>query len=109
MKQSLRVTTFLLAASLALANNSRLSRELQNMDPSATVNVIVQFRQAPTETQEQKVRARGGSKKAALALLNAGLYTIPASGANDLSDDPDVTYISRTGPCARRWTIRIRR
>jgi serine protease AprX len=98
----------LLAASAAFADNSKISPvwghhsrvadELKSLDQNATVDVIVQFKHAPTEEHHRSVRDRGGMHKADLHLIKGALYSIPASAIESLADDSEVDYISPDRP-----------
>src|SRR3954453_11498885 len=73
----------------------KLSRDLDTSNPAALVDVIVQFTSTPTENHHNKVRSRGGQIKTDLSeIIRGSHYTIPAARLADLSDDPDVAYIS---------------
>src|SRR5689334_20269545 len=73
----------------------KLSRDLDTSNPEALVDVIVQFTSTPTENQHNKVRSRGGNLKTDLSdIIRGSHYTIPAARLGDLSDDPEVAYIS---------------
>ena len=85
-------------AGAAFAGNGRLAKELESLDPASNVDVIVQFKQAPTEAHHQKVRARGGLHKRSLDLVKGSLYSVPAGRLKELADDPDVVSISPDRP-----------
>ena len=86
------VVVFALIA-IAAAKNNKLSPELQNPRGKA-VNVIIQFQQAPTATQHQKVTNKGGHLKQELSTVKGAAYWLPVKGLKDLANDPDVVYIS---------------
>ena len=50
----------LLTVSLCLAKHPKIASDLDNVDPAATVDVIVQFKQTPTAAHHQKVRDKRG-------------------------------------------------
>jgi serine protease AprX len=75
-------------------SKSKFSSELQNVDPQANVDVIVQFDQAPTDAHHQKVLSRGGQLRQTLNLVKAGAYRMPASAIADLANEPSVVHIS---------------
>ena len=79
---------------LAPAYAGKLSKDLQNVSSGSTVDVIVQFKQAPTEAHHQKITSRGGQLKTALGIVKGGHYSIAAGKLAELADDPDVSYIS---------------
>ena len=84
-------------AAAPASHPEKLSRELQGLtpvDPSSSVDVIVQYKHAPTEAQHQKVRDRGGVVKSKLDAIQGGAYTISAGTLADLTNDPEVSYVS---------------
>lgn len=91
-KISLLLLGCLVTATLALAKHPKVSRDLDEADTSASVDVIVQFHQVPSEIQHQKVRDRGGNFKKDLALVKAGAYSLPPNKLSDLANDPNVDY-----------------
>ena len=90
----LTLCTVILSASLAFAGSPKMAKDLEGKRPSDQVNVIVQFRQAPTAKHHQKVLNRGGKLKQELGLVKSGAYSLPASALAGLAADPDVAYIS---------------
>ena len=80
--------------SQASAGSSKIARDLQNRDPNSTVDVIVQYNNAPTEKHHQKVRDQGGSYKGGLDAVKGALYSLPAAAIQRLADDPDVAYLA---------------
>jgi len=63
---------------------------LQNQD----VDVIVQFKNVPSDGQHQRVLAHGGKLKHSLDIIRAAHYSVPANQLQSLSEDPDVTFIA---------------
>lgn len=53
----------------------KISNDLLNVDPASEVNVIIQWKHAPSQTEEDKVLNRGGhsGQKLALPLGRVGL------------------------------------
>jgi len=90
----LMVCALLLSASLAFAQERKMSKDLDGKNPSDQVDVIVQFTHAPTAKHHKKVVDRGGKFKQEHALIKGGSYSLPASALADLAADPDVAYIS---------------
>ncbi len=90
----LMLCAVILSASLAFAGSPKISKDLQGKRPSDQVNVIIQFKQAPTAKHHQKVLNRGGRLKQELRLVNGGAYSLPASALAGLAADPDVAYIA---------------
>jgi serine protease AprX len=87
-----------LSTTLAFAANPKLAHDMDNLDQASTVNVIVQFKEAPTAVQHKKVTDRGGTLRSELGFVKAGSYRIPVSELNDLASEPDVVYISPDRP-----------
>src|SRR5438128_3349293 len=89
----------LLAAGLSFADGkkNKLSKELDALKgghDGATVDVIIQFKQAPTGAHHQKVRNKGGVLKTKLDFIKGAHYTVPVESLDSLANDPDVAYIS---------------
>jgi len=96
-KRFLMLCTVILSASLAFAGSPKMSKDLEG-NAFDQVDVIVQFKQAPTARHHQKVLSRGGTLRHELGLVKSGAYTMPASALTDLAADPDVAYISPDRP-----------
>jgi len=95
MKSKVSLLLVVLAlAGVAAAHKSKLAHELQNKTGSDAVNVIVQFRAAPTAADEQAVTRHHGKHNGDLSLLHAMLVSLPANEADRLSDEPAVKFIS---------------
>src|SRR4029077_11617108 len=60
----------------------------------ATVDVIIQFVQVPTDAHHKKVQNKGGVLKTKLDFIKGAHYSVPAEALDALADDPDVAYIS---------------
>src|SRR6266849_1530934 len=88
----------LLAAGLSLADGKhKLSRDLDALKGShngASVDVIIQFNQTPTDAHHQKVQNKGGVLKTKLDFIKGAHYSVPVESLDSLADDPDVVYIS---------------
>src|SRR2546427_6521829 len=96
---ALLVLIMLLVAGLCLAdgNKSKLSKDLDALKGShtgATVDVIIQFNQTPTDAHHQKVQNKGGVLKTKLDFIKGAHYSVPVESLDALADDPDVAYIS---------------
>jgi serine protease AprX len=89
-----RITVLIFTASMAFARQPKISKELENLDPSSTADVIVQFTQTPTNRHHQKVLSRGGVFKNSLHLIKGGAYSVPARSIWLLASDPEVVHIS---------------
>src|SRR5580658_3861837 len=89
-------------AATARAGDERLSPELKSsssinhaIDHAArALEVIVQYRVAPTEAHHQRVRNLGGNLISRMDYIKAGHYTVPASAVKTLAGDPDIAYIT---------------
>jgi serine protease AprX len=79
---------------LAQAPEVKISPELRNLESQAQVDVIVQYRQTPTETNHRRVLARGGELKHDLPIIRGAHYSIPSSELESLAQDPNVESIS---------------
>lgn len=88
----------LAAVSLSAADHTKHSRDLENLNPDAAVDVIVQYTQAPTARHHMKVTARGGVFRANLGAVSGAVYRMPASQIETLASDPEVSYISPDRP-----------
>src|SRR5260370_13676038 len=86
----------LLTAGLCLADGkNKLSKDLDALKGSgASVDVIIQFNQIPTDAQHQKVQNKGGVLKTKLDFIKGAHYSVPVGSLDALADDPDVVYIS---------------
>ena len=90
---------FILVTSFCLADSSKLAKELRSRNDSSRVNVIIQYRTAPSSTDFTKVSATGGALQRDLrGTLRGAAFSIPASALGRLSDDPNVVYISPDRP-----------
>ena len=85
--------------------NPKLSPDLQSVDPSSNVRVIVQYGPAPQNVSLlgavlnavaplTNILKLGGVVTLLSDILNAVVCTLPASGLEALANDPSVTYIS---------------
>src|SRR5260370_12850105 len=92
----------LLAAGLSLADGKgKLSKDLDALKGSnngATVDVIIQFNQTPTDAHHQRVQSVGGVLKTKLDFINGAHYSVPVEALDALAADPDVAYISPDRP-----------
>jgi serine protease AprX len=94
---------FVLATGLSLADSKKhkLSHDLDAIKgghDGATVDVIIQFTQTPTDAHHQKVRSKGGALKRKLDLIKGAHYSVPTAALDALADDPDIAYISPNRP-----------
>jgi len=72
----------------------KIAPELNRLDTRSTVEVIVQFREVPSERHHESVRGHGGTLRKTLEIVNAGHYSLPARALRALANDPEVAYIS---------------
>src|SRR5258705_1981956 len=89
----------MLVAGLCLADGKKhkLSKDLDAVKGGhngATVDVIIQFNQTPTDAHHQKVQNKGGVLKTKLDVIKGAHYSVPTGSLEDLEKDPDVAYIS---------------
>src|SRR5258708_12894836 len=89
----------MLVAGLCLAdgNKHKLSNDLEALKggkSGATVDVIIQFSQTPTDAHHQKVQSKGGVLKTKLDFIKGAHYSVPVESLDALVDDPDIIYIS---------------
>lgn len=98
VKKTLRVVLIALACILlgvpAFANHPKIAPDLEGVDPSATVDVIIQFAHLPTARHHAMVMRRGGSLKVRLDLVKGAAYTIQRRQLEPLANDSEVVYIS---------------
>src|SRR5256712_2750998 len=76
------------------AGSSKISRDLQGVDPNSTIDVIIQFTQSPGERNHQGIRAQGGTLKTELEVVKGASYSVPARALAALAKNPEVVYIS---------------
>src|SRR6266446_5544763 len=98
------VTLLAAGTSLADSKKPKFSDDLKAARSSkhgATVDVIIQFNQTPTDAHHQKVKSKGGKLKTKLDLIKAAHYSVPVDALDALADDPDVVYISPNRPVRR--------
>src|SRR5271166_1265575 len=99
----------LVLASTAFADTSKISPDLQPLlaDPSASVNVIVQYNSAPQTCASggllggllcTTVNLVGGVVNVVFTLINAVAGTMPAGNVIALSNQSNVSYISLDRP-----------
>src|SRR5579872_6167619 len=98
MKRLLGFLIFVATCGFAFSNKQKLAVDVQNVDPDATVDVIVQYRTPPTEANYNKVARRGGVLKRSLEIVNGAHYSVQARVLDELTSDPDVVYITPDRP-----------
>jgi|HubBroStandDraft_6_1064221.scaffolds.fasta_scaffold472758_3 hypothetical protein len=86
---------YVLAAMLAFAGDPKLAPDLEKAAPASVVDVIVQFKEVPTQRHHDKVTNLGGRLKTDLSGgIRGAHYSIPAGMLSELAQDVDVAYIS---------------
>src|SRR2546427_3871940 len=95
MKRALVAGMFILCVAAPGKAENKLAPDLLLRKDRSALEIIVQFNSAPTEKKHNKIRGIGGHLKRDLSrVLNAAHYSIPADRIAELSNDPDVVYIS---------------
>ena len=80
------------------AGGEKLSPELQQAKLGDAVEVIVQYRVAPTEMHHLRIAGMGGHLRRTLDGIKGAHYSLPVSAIQNLASDPDVAYISPDRP-----------
>ena len=97
-KNTSRVVLIVLACFLlgmpAFAKHPKLAPDLEGVDPSSTVDVIIQFTHVPAARHHAMVMNRGGYLKARLDVVKGAAYRIQRSQLESLAKDSEVAYIS---------------
>ena len=94
MPRPLALLTTLLAFCASAAAGHKLAKDLGGLNPDSTVDVIIQYKEAPGPGHHQKIRDRGGKHNGDLALIRAGHYSMPAKALADLENDPNIVAVS---------------
>lgn len=95
----------LLSTSMAFGQSSKLSKDLQTLSSSTSVNVIVQYYNPPTTTDSSSAKTAGASNGKALGKFKGLGYTMnPGQAAKLLSLDSNVKYISVDRPLKKMST-----
>jgi serine protease AprX len=98
VKKMLRVVLIALAYVLlggpAFAKHPKIAPDLEGVDSSSTVDVIIQFAHVPTASHHAMVMSRGGSLKVRLDVVKGAAYRIQRSQLESLAREPEVVYIS---------------
>ncbi len=74
--------------------SGKISKDLQTIDTSADVDVIVQFKSKPTGEHFRRIHALGGIDKRVFEKVPGAAFTMHASALQTLANDPDVAYVS---------------
>ena len=89
------VPILLLWACACLGQSSKLSKDLDGLGATATSDVIIQYINAPTDADVQKVAGKNGKLKHKFDKMPAAAYeAVSASQLSVLASDPNVKYIS---------------
>jgi serine protease AprX len=88
-----RSLTILFLTGTLWAQNPKIHPDLANAAPRETVRVIVQYRDAPNQSKQERVRVLGGTIHQELELVRAHAVSLPASQLEWLATDPDVKAI----------------
>src|SRR3989449_424741 len=83
-----------LTAGMAFGRSGKISKDLENADPGATVDVIIQFSERPSKQDHQRVFDKGGRLKKELPVVKGAVYSIPVSALEALANNSNVAYIS---------------
>src|SRR5271155_2913923 len=95
MRNRLLVVATLLATGMAYGeHHPKLSAELENTDPEAIVNVIVQYKHAQEQHNINAAVSKGGSHLRTLGLVNGAVYAVAAKHLAELANDPEVDLIN---------------
>ena len=106
MKKTLRLAAIfglaLTCGTVAWAGTEKLSTELKPENRSGSrsaqdadlVEVIVQYKVAPTEAHHRRIAGLGGKLNTRMDFIKAAHYSVPASALDELANDPDIAYIS---------------
>lgn len=93
--------TLFFAAPLMAASSQKLSDSLKTADPCSTVNVIIHFKQAPTDDEHQKIQSLGGARKPAQPASDSEgntkktseAYVVPAGVLDEIAADANIVSI----------------
>jgi len=88
----------LAAAGLCYGARPRMAPELGGVDETAAVNVIVEYRQTPTEDHHRRLQNLGGTVVAHLHSISADAVRLPARSLAALASDSEVAYIAPDRP-----------
>jgi serine protease AprX len=105
MNSTKAVLMTILTAGIGLAAGHKLPQELQNIAPETSVDVIVQYRDQPTEVNHSRVSALGGELKRSLEIIRAAHYSISAGQLEALSQDPEVEAIWPDRKVFATWSL----
>jgi serine protease AprX len=78
--------------------SAKLSPELRGANVPADLDVIIQYNQTPSESDEQLVVANGGVVKRKFRYVKGHVYHVPAGALNNIASSSNVAYISPDRP-----------
>ena len=90
----LAVTLILLAAVSGFAQKSKLSPELAHRHDKSMVEVIIQYKVAPSARHQRRIASRNGTVQTDFSFIKSLHASVPASRLAELAKDKDVEYIS---------------
>ena len=96
------VSVLLVFGTSAWGNDHKLSPDLKGPHSADAVDVIVQYKIAPAQKHRDRIAAHGGLVKQHLHAVKGLLATVPASRLRELSNDPEVAYVSPDRPVTRQ-------
>ena len=96
--QGILVAAILFSTATAVwGGDEKLSADLRGHS-QGNVDVIVQYRNPPTEAHHRRVLQAGGSLKHRLDFIRSAHYSVSPSLLHSLADDADVAYITPDRP-----------
>src|SRR5215469_16126048 len=94
--------SLLLLLGTSWANDRKLSPDLREPHSADAMDVIVQFKVTPTQKHRDRIARHGGVVRQHLHAVKGLLVTVPASRVKELSNDPDIAYVSPDRPVTRQ-------
>src|SRR5215472_1775172 len=94
--------SLLLLLGTSWADDRKLSPELKGLHSADSMDVIVQFKVTPAQKHRDRIAAHGGLVKQHLHTVKGLLVNVPAWRVKQLSDDPDIAYVSPDRPVTRQ-------
>src|SRR5579872_3567061 len=82
----------LLASTVALAKNPKLSRDLDGLNPTSTVNVIIQYKNPPSKDDLKQLGPYGQMKKLFHG-INAVVISLQPAQLQTIASNPNVAFI----------------
>src|ERR1035438_8090983 len=79
-------------------SSSAASSDSSSSSSTAAVDIIVQYKTAPTNTQYQAVTTLGGTLVTQYGAVTSAQHSVPKSAVQSLAADPNVAYISLNRP-----------